>query len=366
MKIGILGTRGIPNHYGGFEQFAEQLSVDLVKMGHEVWVYNSASHPYQETDFQGVNLIHCGDPEGWIGTAGQFIYDFNCILDSRKRPFEILLVLGYTSSSIWSWLYNSAYKVITNMDGLEWKRTKYSPTVQFFLKHAEKWAVQYSHALVADSKAIQVYLKERYQAASTFIPYGAKAVERFDPGILSEFNLQPFKYSLLIARMEPENNISIILEGYEQSQTNEPLLVIGNSNTGFGKKLQNQFRNSSKLKWLGPVYNMEKLNSLRHYGRFYFHGHSVGGTNPSLLEAMASQSFIIAHDNPFNKAVLENNALYFQRAGQLSEVINSLMADNNLRQSFISGNLRAIELQYQRKSISRQYEALFHSCLIKG
>ncbi|RYZ18900.1 MAG: DUF1972 domain-containing protein, partial [Chitinophagaceae bacterium] len=121
MKIALLGTRGIPNHYGGFEQFAEYFAVYLAGKGHEVYVYNSGHHPYQEKTFKGVNLIHCTDPEDKIGTAGQFIYDLNCILDSRKHSFDIILQLGYTSNSVWHFLLPKKPVIITNMDGLEWK-----------------------------------------------------------------------------------------------------------------------------------------------------------------------------------------------------------------------------------------------------
>ena len=173
MKIGIIGTRGIPNYYGGFEQFAEYLSVDLVKAGHEVFVYNSHSHPFQESNWNGVNIIHCNDPEDKMGTAGQFIYDLNCILDSRKRKFDIILQLGYTSSSIWGWLLPSKSIIVTNMDGLEWKRSKYSKPVQKFLQFAEYLGVKFSDHLIADSVGIQSYLKEKYKKDSVYIPYGA-------------------------------------------------------------------------------------------------------------------------------------------------------------------------------------------------
>jgi len=126
MKIGILGSRGIPNHYGGFEQFAGHLSTGLVKQGAEVWVYCSHDHPYTGESWNGVHLIHCYDPERSIGALGQFVYDFNCIRDSRKRDFDIILQLGYTSSSVWHRLLPEKPVVITNMDGLEWKRSKYS------------------------------------------------------------------------------------------------------------------------------------------------------------------------------------------------------------------------------------------------
>jgi superfamily II DNA/RNA helicase len=124
MRIAILGTRGIPNFYGGFEQFAQYLSEDLVKKDHEVYVYNSHTHPYQKSEWNGVNIIHCKDPENIIGTAGQFIYDLNCILDSRKRNFDVILQLGYATTSIWFWLLPKKAVVITNMDGLEWRRSR--------------------------------------------------------------------------------------------------------------------------------------------------------------------------------------------------------------------------------------------------
>ncbi len=143
MKIAIIGTRGIPNHYGGFEQFAEYLSLGLVEKGHMVTVYNSHTHPYQGNDWNGVKIIHCKDPEDKLGTIGQFVYDYNCIRDTRKRNYDIILQLGYTSSSVWGRLLPRKKSIITtNMDGLEWKRTKYSQKVQKFLQYAEKLGVK--------------------------------------------------------------------------------------------------------------------------------------------------------------------------------------------------------------------------------
>src|SRR5689334_13561602 len=146
MRIAILGTRGIPNSYGGFEQFAEYLSIGLIDKGHEVTVYNSHNHPYQGDSWKGVDIVHCYDPEHLIGTAGQFIYDLNCILDCRKKDFDIILQLGYTSSSVWlkRFLSKKKFTVTTNMDGHEWKRSKYSAKVKKFLLYAEKLAVQNS------------------------------------------------------------------------------------------------------------------------------------------------------------------------------------------------------------------------------
>src|SRR5690606_39008995 len=135
----IVGTRGIPNFHGGFEQFAEFFSIYMVNQGHEVFVYNSHTHPFQESVFNGVNIIHKKDPENRIGTAGQFLYDLNCILDARKKNYDIILQLGYTSSSVWGRILPKEAIIVTNMDGLEWKRSKYNKYVRKFLKTAEKW-----------------------------------------------------------------------------------------------------------------------------------------------------------------------------------------------------------------------------------
>lgn len=320
MRIGIVGTRGIPNHYGGFEQFAEYLSVALVERGHQVWVYNSSTHPHQQTTYKGVNIIHCYDPEHKIGTAGQFIYDFNCIIDSRKRDFDVLLQLGYTSSSVWHFLLPEQSVVITNMDGLEWKRSKYSKKVQWFLKHAEKWAVTSSNVLVADSKAIQSYLLQTYKQQAHYIAYGATPFYAPNEATLQALNLLKQQYYLVIARFEPENNIETIIQGYLINDNPKPLVLIGSTHNKFGAYLQQQYKHAN-IRFLGSIYDMELLNNLRYFCALYFHGHSVGGTNPSLLEAMASHAPICAHDNAFNKAILGDDAVYFSSAEEVASII---------------------------------------------
>src|SRR3954470_9942589 len=133
LKIAILGTRGIPNYYGGFEHVSEYVSEGLVKKGHSVTVYNSHNHRYTANTWNGVDIVHCYDPEFLVGTAGQFAYDFNCLMDARKRNFDVLILMGYTSCSVWGNFYPKNSVIITNMDGLEWKRSKYSKPVQRFL-----------------------------------------------------------------------------------------------------------------------------------------------------------------------------------------------------------------------------------------
>ncbi|WP_445709949.1 DUF1972 domain-containing protein [Flavobacterium sp.] len=364
MRIAILGTRGIPNYYGGFEQFAEFFSVYLVEQGHEVYCYNSHNHPYQEKYFNGVNIIHKNDPEYKYGTFGQFIYDFNCIIDSRKRNFDIILQLGYTSNSIWFFLLPKKAIIITNMDGVEWKRSKYSRPVQQFLKFAERLAAISSDYLVSDSLGIQKFLKERYKKASTYIAYGAHPFNTPNEDVLKEYNVKKNQFNMIMARFEPENNLDMVLQGVVLNKLDKtPILVIGNHNTKYGEYLKIKFKQNSNIVFLGGIYNLEHLNNLRYFSRLYFHGHSVGGTNPSLLEAMASQALIVAHNNDFNKGVLKDNAYYFLNPTEVKEVLQTVKKNNNLQ--FIQNNYEAIVKDFNWNKINGKYLQLFEECFIK-
>lgn len=358
MKIAILGTRGIPNNYGGFEQFAEVLSGELAAKGHEVFVYNSHNHSYQEKTWRGVNIVHKFDPEYKIGTAGQFVYDLNCVLDSRKRNFDIILQLGYTSSSVWNFLFSRKSTIFTNMDGLEWMRDKYSKPVQRFLKYAEKLAVKKSDVLIADSLGIKRYLHTTYNAKSEYIPYGANIFSNSNPNILSKYNVTPQNYDMLIARLEPENSIDIILEGVSKSNTNRKFIVIGNNKTMYGQYLTDKYRNFKKISFLGSIYDMNVINNLRCFSNLYFHGHTVGGTNPSLLEAMASNALIAANKNDFNESILGQDAYYFSSAEEVRKITETITKSKD-EQRKIKSNLLKIEKFYSWKIIIDSYEKLF-------
>lgn len=362
MKIGIIGTRGIPNNYGGFEQFAQYLSVGLVEKGHDVFVYNSHNHLNKENRWMGVNIIHKYDPEFKIGTTGQFIYDLKCILDSRKRNFDIILNLGYTSSSIWGRLFPRKPTLITNMDGLEWKRTKFSKKVQTFLLYAEKLAVKHSDVLIADSIGIQKYITDKYSKPSHYIAYGADPFNKPDETILKQYQVMPFQYNMLVARIEPENNVETILDGIEKSDRNDPFLVIGNFKNSFGQYLVKKYQSNPKIVFLGPIYNIEVINNLRYFSNLYFHGHSVGGTNPSLLEAMASNVLIIAHDNEFNKSILKEDAFYFSTANDIKNIVD-LVPSKTKYHVFLENNFRKIEQIYSWKNIIHQYEQVMLSSI---
>lgn len=361
MKIGIIGTRGIPNRYGGFEQLAEYLSVGLVQRGHAVTVYNGHDHPYGQNQYQGVQLVHCRNPEKRLGTAGQFIYDFNCVRDARKRQFNVLLFLGYTSSSVWGKWYPAATAIVSNMDGLEWQRSKYSRFAQKFLRYAEKLAVRHSDCLVADSPAIQAYLSSKYKVDSTYIAYGAEIIVGGDEELLLRYGLQQNGYMMLMARMEPENNIDMILEGFSASSSVCQMIVVGNVQNKHGGYLQGKYKGDKRIVFAGAIYDKAKLHTLKQRALLYFHGHSAGGTNPSLLEAMASKVPIAAHDNGFNRAVLQNDAHYFGTAQAVSAIVAAVEPGTHL-DNMVERNFIKIQQQYNWPLIIDKYEQLLNQC----
>ena len=360
MRLAIIGTRGIPNYHGGFEQFAEYFSIHMANHGHEVFVYNSHSHPFQEQNYKGVNIIHRRDPENKIGTAGQFIYDLNCILDARKRKFDLILQLGYTSSSIWGGLLPKKAIIVTNMDGLEWKRSKYNKSVQRYLQKAEKWAIDTSDFLISDSLGIQEYIKNKYGKSSKYIPYGAGLFETPERTILEEYGLSEMNYNMLIARLEPENNIETILDGVVMGATKFPFLVIGKHETAYGEYLKKRYEGHNLIRFIGGVYNIEHLNNLRFFSNIYFHGHSVGGTNPSLLEAMASGSLIAAHNNIFNKSILGEDAFYFNDKNEVTALIEKR---KDAYSEMVANNFIKIKDEYTWDKINLEYEQFLMACL---
>lgn len=363
MKIAILGSRGIPNKYGGFEQFAEYLSKGLVAKGHSVTVYNPDFHPYQENSFEGVDIIHKWCPENKFGSAAHFIYDYICLRDALKKNFNIILELGYQSAAISYFLCDiDKSVVVTNMDGLEWKRDKWSPFVKKMTLWFEKLGATKSHYLVSDNEGIQTYLKTTYGKESVMIPYGAELFDTLGDSVLHEYVVEEEEYYLLIARLEPENNIETILDGYVLSADSRKFLVVGNHETAYGEHLKEKYRHNN-VKFVGGIYDIYVLNNLRWYARLYFHGHSVGGTNPSLLEAMASHAFICAHENEFNASVLGDGTFYFQTVHEVAKIIDNYETLKGSREEMILKNTKRIGTTYNWEKIIEEYETMFEGIL---
>ena len=362
MKIAILGTRGIPNNYGGPEANAEYMAPIFLRMGHEVTVYSPDEHPYRHSEWNGIRIRHMFNRESRLGIWGTLIYDYLCLRDASRGDFDILLELGYVPVAIFFPVVRRRRgRLVTNMDGLEWKRSKWNYVLQRFAELTERLGARGSDALIADNEAIRDYLLQKYGRDSRFIPYGAKPVAAPDPDHLAPYGVEPGGYHMLIARMEPENNIEMVIEGHRLSRDPRPLLLVGRTSTPHGKSLEARYAGAPGVRFLGAIYDYDVLSSLRGLAAWYFHGHSVGGTNPSLVEAMASRALVAAHDNPFNRTVLESNALYFSDAAGVARV---LAADpGSHRERFVPANLEKVERVYNWERIAAEHIRLFEDVL---
>ena len=351
VRVAILGTRGIPNLYGGFEQCAEMLSQGLVRLGYRVTVYNPDWHPYESGELGGVQIKKRFCPEKKLGPLAHFIYDGICLWDAMRSGEDVVIELGYQSSSLSLVLLRPFIraKVITNMDGLEWKRAKWSPAVRRATQFFERLGVRFSDSLVADNGGIADYLTERYGAESTTIAYGVDYPPEFDNSVLGEHNLQSSQFALVVARLEPENNIEVVLQGHAIAGVDLPVIVVGGTDTLHGKMLTERFA-SDNVRFVGGIYDQPKLNSA-----LYFHGHSVGGTNPSLIEAMAAGSLIAAHDNAFNRSVLENTERFFSDSDDVVRILKAIRANDNSGPDEIRKNKSTISEKYNWDYIVEQY-----------
>lgn len=364
MKIAFLGSRGIPNDYGGFEQFTQHIAVRLAERGHEVTVYCPTYHPFREDVFCGVRLTHIYSPEPWLGAApGAMVYDFLCLRHALGEGFDVICETGYTSIAP-AYLalgvkWRKGVALVTNMDGMEFRRGKFGMLAKLFLQFSEKVAVGFSHHLIADNMGIRDYYREKYSRRAEYLAYGADIPQDTDESLIRQFNVKKDAFFLVIARIEPENNIEMIADGFLSSEAcRMPLLIVGKTNTSHAKRLAKKYADCRNVVFVGGIYDNNVLNALRANCRLYFHGHSVGGTNPSLLEAMACRSRIAAHDNVFNRSVLGANALYFGSCDDVRSVadIHQHCAEWG---ELTENNIRTIDERYSWTRLTDDYEAFF-------
>jgi glycosyltransferase involved in cell wall biosynthesis len=359
-----LGARGIPASYGGFETFAEQLSIRLVERGHEVTVYAETSESsVEDTFYQGVRVRHKRRPR-W-GAASVLAYDCACLWDAR-RGYDLVYMLGYGAAWACWWPRVFGVPVWINVDGLEWARSKWGRAARIYLRCMEWVASRVATRLIADAEAIAQRFRETYPkgAPSSFIAYGAELVQDrdVDPSVLSAWALKPRRYMLVVARPEPENHILEIVQGYEMHGGDWPLVIVGDVSGATAYQQLLRQHASDRVRFLGGIYDTGQLASLRVHAACYLHGHSVGGTNPSLLEALACGNWVIAHDNPFNREVARDAADYFATPEQLARSLDLVVGQSDAMLPQRSQRARDIVAEhYTWEGIADAYEALMYS-----
>lgn len=324
MKILILGTRGIPNRYGGFEFFAEKLAEKLTLLGHEVLVFEPVNQMVSST-MHGKAIKYPIKVSGWLPKNLQRLqYDLKSLLEAKMLNPSLIIRCGY-SHAIFLPFFGKSFrkKIITNVDGLEWKREKWSILGRTFLKLCEYLSAKFETNLIADSRVIQNYLQEKYGRQIGYISYGADIPPKASEQYLLTYGLDPYDYLLTIARLEPENGIAEIIEASLAAK--KTIVIVGPTNTTFAKNMLKQYSNNALVRLMGGIYDENILNSLRAFCTAYIHGHSVGGTNPTLLGAMANGCLIVAKSNAFNKEVLGEECFFYSNPSSLREKIEALL-----------------------------------------
>jgi len=325
--ISILGIRGLPAAHGGFEAFAEKLSLYLVEKGWKVTVYcqEFGEGSVCEKYWQGVRLIVI--PVKQEGAMGSIIFDWKSILHAIKQD-SVVLTLGY-NTAVFNLMYRLKHKInIINMDGLEWKRAKWSFPIKAWFYLNEIIGCHVGNYLIADHPEIRNHLVTRVTKNKvTMIPYGADDVTTADEAILSEFNLEKDNYYLIIARPEPENSILEIVKAFSIKYRDAKLVVLGKFDERINYHKEILAAANDNVIFVGAIYDKKIVSAFRYFCLAYIHGHQVGGTNPSLVEALGAGSAVIAHDNKFNRWVAGSDACYFPSTEQCAQILNTL--DNN-------------------------------------
>lgn len=357
-KIAILGTRGIPARYGGFETFAEHLATRLADRGVDVTVFCPSASPKSSETYKDVTLRFVQFPNS--GKYSEMIWDGRCYCVAR-RGYDVVYMLGLAGAYA-AWVPRLfGTEVWVNTDGVEWKRTKFNWPQRAYLALAEALSVLFATRIIADAAAIATYLRRRFPGLKRIstIAYGAE-LPSTNPGerLIDPWNLHPDGYYIVVCRLEPENHLREIIEGFEQSSSSLPLIILGgieNPNPYVQKLLEHS---SPRVRFIGTVYDKDVLAALRFYSRAYLHGHSVGGTNPSLLEAMACSNLIIAHDNPFNREVLQDSGLFFTTREDLAAAVNAIDNDRVDVRKLRDQATERIRANYQWDQIADSYLTL--------
>lgn len=323
MHVAMMGTRGIPARYGGFETAIEQIGPRLVERGHEVTVYcrpDNCGNPDVGRTYLGCQrMVIPGLRTKSLETLTQTALSVGRLVTHRTP--DAVIMFNAANSMFLPALRARGIPVATHVDGLEWKRAKWSGAGKAYYRRAEEWAVRWSDALIADAQGIADYYRAEFAAPTELIAYGAPIMSSQSWERIGELGLAPRSYHLVVARFEPENHVDMIIAGYLQSRSELDLVVVGAApyQPSYTTRISELAAASPRVRLLGSVWDQDLLDELYGNARTYLHGHSVGGTNPSLLRAMGAGAPVLAYDVGFNREVIGPRARVFATPAQLAE-----------------------------------------------
>ncbi len=362
--IAILGIRGIPASHGGFETFAERLALHLTGIGWHVIVYchTPGLRRMKEDEWQGITRVMLPASDTPIGTIR---FDWSSITDVLRRNVHVTLTLGYNTAMFGARLRAAGVTNLINMDGIEWGRAKWGPGAKAWFWVNDWLGCWLGDHLIADNPEITKHLRTRTSADKiTMIPYGADRLESAPVSPLAELGIRAGRYVTVIARPEPENSVLEIVKAFSAVRREVKLVVLGRFDVR-GNRYHAQVQDAAgpDVLFPGAIYDAKIVQSLRANALFHIHGHTVGGTNPSLVEAMGAGNAILAHDNPFNRWVAQKSAVYFRGADDCRNRIDQLLANPDLIAVLSAYAIDRHEQAFEWRSTLSLYEALLREHL---
>jgi glycosyltransferase involved in cell wall biosynthesis len=323
MRIAMVGTRGVPARYGGFETCIEEVGRRLADRGHEVRVYCRGENAVD--NYLGMSLVH--RPALKRKSLETLSHTALSVQHLAVHPTDVALVFNAANSPFLPILRARRIPVATHVDGLEWKRAKWGGTGRRYYRGAEALSVRWSDALIADAQGIADYYREEFSAETELIAYGAPILTELGADKLTDLGLEPREFHLAVARFEPENHVAEIVEGYVASSAKAPLVVVGSA--PYADSYNERIRHAAddRVRLLGGVWDQDLLDQLYANSLTYLHGHSVGGTNPSLLRAIGAGAATIAFDVSFNREVLAESGEFFARSADVARLLEAAEQD---------------------------------------
>jgi glycosyltransferase involved in cell wall biosynthesis len=359
LKIAIMGIRGIPANYGGFETFAENLATRLVKKGHNVTVYGRSNIiDYGEKYYKGVEIkVLPTISHKYLDTV---IHTFICAVASFFTKYDVVFICN-SANAVFTFIPRLWGKpVVLNVDGLEWKRQKWNWLGKTFYKLGEQLAVVFPNVIVSDARDVQHYYMKKYGKSSVFIPYGAPEKREESAEILSEYNIEPNKYILYVSRMEPENNAHKVVKAFENVKTDKKLVMVGDA--PYSNEYIQQLKSTTdpRIVFTGYVFG-KGYRELQSNAYLYIQATEVGGTHPALLESMGYGNCVLANDVPEHREVLADTGIYFNGNGIESLVQNMQhLVDNPEKVEKVRKRIvDRVQKKYSWEAVTNDYEKLF-------
>ena len=358
----MIGTRGVPARYGGFETCVEEVGQRLVAAGHQVQVFCRVPDGTRAADqprtYKGMDLVHL--PVVRRRTLETLSHTALSVHHRSLSAADCAIVFNAANAPLLPVLRARNIPVATHVDGLEWRRTKWSGAGRRYYRGVEALAVRWSDALIADAEGISDYYRTEFGADTELIAYGAPILEAPGSDRLAELGLTSRGYHLVVARFEPENHVLEIVQGYTASKASLPLVVVGSAPYADTYTARVEAASDDRVKLLGGVWDQEQLDQLYANALTYVHGHSVGGTNPSLLRAAGAGAYTIAYDCVFNREVLDGGGDYFRDPTDVARLVVS--AEQRPEEAISLGALsRESVRRYDWDDVARSYERLCRS-----